>query len=58
MGSGRERWDWRFWEGGREEEEKQRRQGREEEEVEGRWSRTMWLEEAASNKESHSWGIE
>lgn len=42
-----------------EETRRWRRQGKmEEEEVEGRWSRTMWLGEVTSSNGSHSWGTE
>ena len=39
------------------EEKKRRKRRMKKEEVEGRWSRTTWLGEAASSKGSHSWGI-
>ena len=54
--TGRERWGWRFWRVGEEREGGKRKM--KEEEVEGRWSRTMWLGEVTSSNGSHSWGTE
>ena len=49
MGEKKEEGEMRRW---------RREKKTEEEEVEGRWSTTAWPGEAASNKGSHSCGIE